>query len=104
MSKALAACTIAGGLASLVGVGAGIYGIVGVEKEIKSFPDKREKLTQEYEAGNKTLEEYNIELTSYAQREAHLSDWKIAAIIDTVVFALGVGVFTWGTLVAIEEL
>ena len=87
----------------MVGVGVGIYGITEAVKEQKALPEMRETVKQEYLAGNKSLEEYTIQMEKYAETDANADGFIVACAAWTAVAAIGAGVFTWGTYLAINE-
>ena len=103
MSKLLTTLTVAGGLASLVGIGAGVYGITEACKEKNAIPEMRETIKQEYLDGNKTLEEYTLKMEEYATTDANAGGFIVACAAWTTVAAIAAGVFGWATKVAIEE-
>ena len=96
MNKAIFGLAIGVGLIAAAGETAGIYGYIEAAKEQKTLPEMVEVVKQDYLAGDKTLEEYNIKMQEYAKRDAELTDTKDSAIaISATCFVLlGFSAFT----------
>ena len=98
MSKALVALSTIGALASLGGIGAGIWGAVEADKEYKRIPEIREATRQDYESGKIDLNQYTVKMEELARDDANLPIGIGALITFSAVSAISAGVWTWGVV------